>query len=262
MKCQTELVRGEENNLRWGRKTFLAVFCFFLIFASAGAFLPSPLKAADTDTEKSGPPPESTFEHVAVEPTEFIYTTLDPYTEKLEVIIKGEGCTNWRNLDQGETGWPSPSHYNWFDQDISAPFQFPKDLDVLNVTSVKVELRVFDIDSPSEIDLVYLNGAKIGTLNGTHDVWVWNSFTPPSSLIVQGENRIDIDVDVEHSVKFWAMTVDWIKVTFIYRKLVSPPQTVGGVWTPISKPELSTPRTNLASLLTWLQYQLPFAYTE
>ena len=242
--------------MKWRRMLILLTFCFFMMFVFAWPFLPSSVMAKDTDTGKSGPPADSTFEHIAVEPTTYTYTSIYPNTEQLEVIITGEGCTNWRNLDQTGTGWPSPSHYNWYDQDIRAPFQFPQDPDDMTITSVTVELRVFDIDapsefppSPSEVDIVYLNDVNIGTLNGTHDVWVWNTFTPSVGIIVQGENHIDVDVDTEHTTKYWAMTVDWIKVTITYRISMPSPQAVGGVWVPVNKIELLTPWIGLTSLI-------------
>ncbi|MDH5374690.1 MAG: hypothetical protein OEW95_02620 [Candidatus Bathyarchaeota archaeon] len=243
--------------MKWRRKLILLTVCFFILFIATWPFLPSSIMAKDTDTEKSGPPADSTFEHVIIEPTNYAYTSIDPNTEQFEVAIMGEDCTNWRDLDQAGTGWPTPSNYNWHDQDIRAPFQFPHNPDDVTIMSVTVELRVFDIDapsefppSPSEVDIVYLNDLNIGTLNGTHDTWMWNTFTPSIGTIVQGENHIDIDVDTEHTTKYWAMTVDWIKVTITYQVSTPPTQAVGGVWVPINKIELLAPWISLASFIT------------
>lgn len=236
--------------MKWRRKLILWKVCFFIMFISAWFFLPSSVMAKDTDTGRSGPPADSTFEHIAVEPTIYTCTQIGLDAEQNEVTIMGEGCTNWRNLDQTGTGWPSPSNYNWYDQDVRAPFHFSHDPNEVTVTSVKVELRVFDIDSPWEIDIVYLNGVNIGTLEGNHDIWVLNTFTPSAGTILQGENHIDIDVDTTHTMKCWATTVDWIKVIITYKTSAPSTQAVGGVWAPINKSELLAPWIGLASLIT------------
>jgi len=242
--------------MKWRRKLTLWKVCVFIMFISALFFLPSSVVARDTDTDKSGPPPDSTFEHLAVEPTTYTYTSLDSNIEQLELAIMGEDCTNWRNLDQNGTEWPTPSNYNWYDQDIRALFRFPHDPNVVTITSIEVKLRVFDIDAPSElpysppeVDIVYLNNINIGTLTGTHDKWVWNTLAPSVDTVLQGDNYIDIDVDTEHNTRYWAMTADWIKVTITYKLPTQPTQAVGGVWTPINKFELLTPWIGLASII-------------
>jgi hypothetical protein len=226
--------------------------CFFVSLLSL-----FPTMAKDTCTEHSGPPSDSTFQHLTVQPTNYTYTLIDSKTEQLEVVITGEYCTNWRDLDQTGTGWPGPSNYNWHDQDIRAPFQFSYDPNVVSIKAVMVELRVFDIDAPSEVDIVYLNDVNIRALDGVHDTWRWNTFFPSVGIIVQGENHIDIDVDTTHTTKYWAMAVDWIKVTIIYQPEEplpprpppppSQPQPVGGSWVPINKFELLAPWITLAS---------------
>lgn len=232
---------------------------FLLCCLFVSLVLLSPTMAKDTYSEHSGPPSDSTFEHLAVQPTDYTYTSIDSKTTQLEVVIMGESCTNWRNVDQTGTGWPNPSNYNWHDQDIRAPFQFPYDPNVVTIKAVMMELRVFDIDASSEVDIVHLNDVKIRTLDGADDTWVRNTFFLSFGVIVQGENCIDIDVDTTHTTKYWATTVDWIKVTIVYQLQPplqplqpppSQPQPVGGSWVPINKFELLAPWITLALSIT------------
>lgn len=161
------------------------------------------------------PPDPNDFEHLAVEPTTYTYTPVGPNTQ-LEIVIMGESCINWRVT----------TNYNWWDQDIMAPFSFP--CDPATIISVTMELRVYDIDDTAvdpEIDEVSLNGVYIGTLYSppVSEEWGWNTFSPSASLIVSGENHIDIDVDTTHTSYYWATTVDWIKVTILY---AGPPHVI------------------------------------
>jgi len=168
--------------------------------------------ASDTDGGASGPPADATFEHLAVVPTTYAYTATE-----LEIAIMGEGCTNWRDLYQHPTGsgWPDPSNYNWYNQDIDAPFQSL--LQPAMIISVQVEIRLFDIDV-GEVNEVYLNGAHIGTMTGNDDVWQWNTYNAAPGLILVGNNNIHVDVDSTHTTYVWATTVDWIKITITYEQ--------------------------------------------
>jgi hypothetical protein len=166
----------------------------------------------DLDGGASGPPPDATFEHLAVEPTTYTWTA-----SVLEIAIMGEGCTNWRDVDQTGTGWEPPQYqnYNWYHQDITAPFEIT--CGPTCITSVTIEIRNFDIDewytTDPEVDDVYLNGVPIGILTGVDDDWTWSTFTPSPSLILAGDNLIEIDVDATHSYLMWSTTVDWIRIT-------------------------------------------------
>jgi len=71
-----------------------------------------------------------------------------------------------------------------------------------------LRMDVYDIDSPAEVDEVYLNGVYLGTLNGTSNTWGVNIFTIPSGTMVQGNNLVEIKIDINNSGS-WAATIDW-----------------------------------------------------
>ena len=83
----------------------------------------------------------------------------------------------------------------------------------------------------SEIDDLYLNGEKIGTLTGSNNRWLQNAFSVPISKLkfpsVPGQTatnqfRLDIDVGNKDAVLSsgvvgcdrWAVTIDWIGVQY------------------------------------------------
>lgn len=83
----------------------------------------------------------------------------------------------------------------------------------------------------SEVDDLYLNGEKIGTLTGSNNRWLQNAFTVPISKLkfpshpgqtATNQFRLDIDVgnrDVMLSsgavgCNRWAVTIDWISVQY------------------------------------------------
>ena len=83
----------------------------------------------------------------------------------------------------------------------------------------------------SEIDDLYLNGEKIGTLTGGNNRWLQNAFSVPISrlkfpsapgLTATNQFRLDIDVGNKNAVLSsgvvgcdrWAVTIDWIGVQY------------------------------------------------
>jgi triacylglycerol esterase/lipase EstA (alpha/beta hydrolase family) len=83
----------------------------------------------------------------------------------------------------------------------------------------------------SEIDDLYLNGSKIGTLTGSNNRWLQNSFTVPiDKLKFPGQpgqtatNQFRLDIDVGNrdvilssgavGCDRWAVTIDWIGVQY------------------------------------------------
>lgn len=203
-------MKGEDRKM----KKILALLIAFALIMTVFAMSHSVMASGENDAGggMSGPPPDATFEHLAVEPTTYTWTA-----SVLEIAIMGEGCINWRDVDQTGTGWEPPQYqnYNWWNQDVSAPFEFAGSVSC--ITSVTIEIRNFDIDEwytqDPEVDDVYLNGVHIGVLTGVDDDWTWSTFTPSPSLILAGNNLIEIDIDATHNYIQWSATIDWIHIT-------------------------------------------------
>lgn len=90
-------------------------------------------------------------------------------------------------------------------------------------------MPAFDIDDDQgEVDDVYFNGHKVGTLKGANDAWQENEFnvpiewvkfpTAPGSAVgtgqmqppVAAENEIQIDIDVRDAG--WCASIDWAEL--------------------------------------------------
>jgi hypothetical protein len=94
---------------------------------------------------------------------------------------------------------------------------------VCNVTYVRVTVGAWDVDSPSEVDEVYLNGVFLGNLTGSSGVGSNSTFVLDSTQIeaVFGNAsyplnlRVDILVDVATGYQ-WCVGVDtiWIDIEY------------------------------------------------
>jgi hypothetical protein len=74
-----------------------------------------------------------------------------------------------------------------------------------------LRMDVFDIDAVwGEVDIVYVNGVKVGVLNGSNNAWGVNIFSIPPGVLRDGRNLVRILVDTANPGRgFWALTVDW-----------------------------------------------------
>lgn len=92
-------------------------------------------------------------------------------------------------------------------------------------------LPALDIDTPFEVDNVYLNGQLVGRLEGANNTWAYNVLEVPIDAInlptepgkeqvlfgerwgvppTPASNQIRIDVDVLGGGNDWCMSVDWV----------------------------------------------------
>lgn len=73
-------------------------------------------------------------------------------------------------------------------------------------------MNVYDIDLPHEVDEVYLNEYKLGTLTGKNGKWGMNRFAIPLGLLHKGDNLVEILVDTKKK-GMWATNIDFAYIT-------------------------------------------------
>lgn len=140
-------------------------------------------------------------------------------------------------------GTSAPCVYNKFGN-TNSPVEFNITLPVSAAGQPGVlNMNVYDVDVNTtagnpEIDVVYVNGLRVGTLTGANNIWGINYFTIPNGVLRAGLNKVQINVDTFNTTRSnWCVAVEWgtIKVAAatsaptIIRGWVSPVvQTKGG----------------------------------
>ena len=76
---------------------------------------------------------------------------------------------------------------------------------VVGLIGNALTIRAWDVDYPTEVDKVRLNGIYLGDLAGYGDIWSETVFDIPAGVIVPGPNLVEIDITSSD----WCVTVDW-----------------------------------------------------
>lgn len=104
--------------------------------------------------------------------------------------------------------------------------------------SVELKMPAYDIDfSDGEIDEVYFNGHKLGTLQGSDGTWYENQFTVPIEWVkfsaARGENgqkptaaENEIQIDIDKNNEGWCAAIDWAEMRF---KAMAPLLLIHGI---------------------------------
>lgn len=71
-----------------------------------------------------------------------------------------------------------------------------------------LKMNVYDVDIPDEVDDVYINHVKIGTLTGANNQWGVNRMTVPPGILKQGKNLVQVFVD-QNNTGAWATEIDY-----------------------------------------------------
>jgi len=142
----------------------------------------------------------------------------------------------------------------------------PDELVAKGIVSAKARLRMpaFDVDSSAvlpgyqpEIDVVRINGHKLGTLSGLNNVWIMNEFEVPISFVkfpkrgTNGQppqpaiNTVTIEIDTGNSSNVWCTSIDWVSLSakamhpvFLVHGFLGGPDT----WVPAFTSQLTTER--------------------
>ena len=127
---------------------------------------------------------------------------------------------------------PSPTDtYRWWNEDwgwthtFSPPGPIPSE-----IISATLEIRAWDVDFPSEINIIFgsgPSGTNIGTLQGGDDIWTTSILPLSSDLFTDlKDGDIDIWMDIDSSNTFnmdmWAVTLESSKLTVIYNPIPAP----------------------------------------
>lgn len=133
--------------------------------------------------------------------------------QSMPVLGPGEYGTDTDNENNAGTGVADGDMDTYlFNTSSVHPIEFNIFLpdDPTNMVGTLV-MNVYDIDSPDEVDNVYINDVKVGTLTGSTNVWGMNRFTIPVGILTQGDNLVRIDVDVND--EGWATTIDYAYIS-------------------------------------------------
>jgi len=78
----------------------------------------------------------------------------------------------------------------------------------IGFTGNVLTIWAYDIDYPTEVDEVRLNGVYLGNLVGDHGAWSDSVFDLPAGALVSGPNLVEIDITSSR----WCVNVDWARL--------------------------------------------------
>lgn len=119
--------------------------------------------------------------------------------------------TTTDNQNNAGTGTPDGDMDVYlFEYDPMAPIEFDIAWSGASVpTNPKLLINAFDVDeTDGEVDGVFFNGTRLGTLTGANGEWSTTVLDIPPSLLVPGNNRVRITID-EAEDGVWYVEVDW-----------------------------------------------------
>lgn len=132
------------------------------------------------------------------------------------VITPGESKTFVQMIGNA----PGMDQYRWWNQDFGWTHTF--DVAAGRILSAKLDIRAWDVDvAPGaywEHDLIYADGGLLGELQGSNYAWSVTSFNIDPALLSDGTLRVWVDIDSTHNLDWWAVTIDWSRLTVEYEE--------------------------------------------
>jgi hypothetical protein len=119
----------------------------------------------------------------------------------------------------------STDTYRWWNEDWGWTHTFsPPGPAPTSIISATLEIRAWDVDTPSEINIMLgggLSGTNLGSLQGGDDIWTTSVLTLTPDLftdLMDGNIDIWMDIDASNSLymDMWAITLESSKLTVIY----------------------------------------------
>ncbi|MBW7989064.1 MAG: hypothetical protein FVQ84_03465 [Planctomycetes bacterium] len=124
---------------------------------------------------------------------------------------------------------PSPTDtYRWWNEDWGWTHTFsPPGPTPSAIISATLEIRAWDVDLPSEINIVFgsgSSGTNIGTLQGGDDIWTTSILSLSPDLFSDlMDGNIDIWMDIDSlntlNMDMWAVTLESSKLTVTYNPI-------------------------------------------
>jgi len=134
-------------------------------------------------------------------------------------------------IDIDSTRPSSTDTYRWWNEDWGWTHTFsPPGPTPSEIISATLEIRAWDVDFPSEINIIFGSGSSstnIGTLLGGDDIWTTSILSLSSYLFTDLiDGNIDIWMDIDSSNTFnmdmWAVTLESSKLTVTYNQIPAP----------------------------------------
>jgi LruC domain-containing protein len=188
-----------------------------------------------------------------------IYVSYDPAAAPTEESTQQNDNGSY-TFTQKISGQSTPPHYtapsgygfdvySYFDQDYEWQHSFPSyNAANVQILSATLLIRGYDVDSETfhgtngEYDGIAFDmvGVNPGLLQGTNGTWSETTFDVPINRITDdGLLKVFLDIDMNHTSRTWATTLDYSLLTINYIETTSQPP---------SQPEFSaTPSSSAES---------------
>lgn len=107
--------------------------------------------------------------------------------------------------------------YRWYNEDWGWNHQCPTGI---WINSAQLSIRAYDVDVPSEVDQIYLDGDYFGDLGGSSTSWSLTTFNIPYSYLTDGWLGVWMDIDATSSWMQWGVTLDYSELSVEYSYLM------------------------------------------
>ena len=132
----------------------------------------------------------------------------------------------------------STDTYRWWNEDWGWTHTFsPPGPAPTSIISATLEIRAWDVDSPSEINIMLgggPSGTNLGSLQGGDDTWTTSILTLTPDLysdLMDGSIAIWMDIDASNTLNMdmWAVTLESSKLTVTYEPISIPIPAPGAI---------------------------------
>ena len=110
--------------------------------------------------------------------------------------------------------------YRWYNEDFGWTHQIPREVTRHNLLEATLTVRAHDVDfSSGEVDLIYADGDLLGLLEGWGSTWHSTSFALTDLEGLLGDGLLDVFLDIDAALGYWAVTIGESTLEVLYRKV-------------------------------------------